>query len=91
MKKITTTVMLFAALAFGFTACQNQNKKAEETTTEETHSEGDGHNHTEGDGHSHEGGSTDAHAHDTTGAGSHEGHDHAPGDTTHNANDGHNH
>lgn len=39
MKKITTTVMLFAALLFGLTACQNEKKKAEPITIDETHSE----------------------------------------------------
>jgi hypothetical protein len=85
MKKITTTVMLFAALLFGFTACQNEKKKAEVTTIDETHSEGDGHNHDS------ESKDENAHVHDSTKSESHLGHDHAAVDTTHDNHEGHNH
>ena len=83
MKKNTTSLMLFAALAFGFNACQNEKKKAEETSTEATHSVNDGHDHAAK--------SKDAHEYDTLSQMNHEGHDHAAGDTTHSHSDGHKH
>ena len=85
MKKIKTTVMLFAALLFGLTACQSEKKKAEVKTIDETHSEGDLHNYDS------ESKDENAHAHDSTKYESHSGHDHAADDTTHDDHEGHNH
>lgn len=83
MKKHTMFIMLFTALNFSISACQNNNQKAEEIHSKTEHSESDGNNHSAE--------TSETHGLDSTIVTNHDGHEHAPGDTTHREGDGHNH
>ena len=76
-------MIVFTVLTIGFTACQNEKKKAEEVSNEEVHAVDDGNNH--------KAESKKVHLNDSTKAESHEGHNHAVTDTNHKATDRHNH